>query len=115
MTNKKSILSVYLMMNSNQIGIDYNGVTVMKYGPPASYSFNSFTKFTITVYQTQLVLDNGVYDQWVPIPNGAIASGENVIYMSSPVYNALHVSAMGTLRKISFEGIYFVFGSPPSS
>ena len=84
------------MMNSNQIGIDYNGVTVMKYGPPASFSFNSFVKFTITVTEKNVILDNGGYDQWVPIP-GTVSSKENVIYMSSRVFDARHVSAMGTM------------------
>jgi hypothetical protein len=91
------------MMNSNQIGIDYNGVTVMKYGPPASFSFNSFVKFTITVTEKNVILDNGGYDQWVPIP-GTVSSKENVIYMSSRVFDARHVSAMGTIRNILFEG-----------
>ena len=91
------------MMNSNQIGIDYNGVTVMKYGPPASFSFNSFVKFTVTVTEKHVILDNGGYDQWVPI-TGTVSSKENVIYFSSKVYDARHVSAMGTIRNIRFEG-----------
>lgn len=108
LSNSKSLLSVYLMMNSNQIGIDYNGVTVMKYGPPASFSFNSFVKFTITVTESNVILDNGVYDQWVPITS-TVSSPHNVIYFSSKVYDALHVSAMGTIRNIRFEGLAYHF------
>jgi len=76
----------------------------MKYGPPVSYSYNSFTKFTITVTETQLVLDNGGYDQWVPITQ-SVSSKENVIYFSSKVFDARHVSALGTIRNVHFEGM----------
>jgi hypothetical protein len=48
----KVLMSFYLEPNSNQIGVDYLGTNVIKYGPTATFSFNTFAKFKLDLTDT---------------------------------------------------------------
>ena len=103
-TNKKSLLSVSFESNTNQVCVFYNGVKVLFFGPTVHYSFNTYSKFTMTVSDTQIVINNGGFNQFGNIPK-ALLSDQNILYTSSNIFDGTHYSAGGTIRKIYFEGI----------
>lgn len=106
-TNKKSLLSISFEPNTNQICIFYNGVKVLFFGPTVHYSFNTFSKFEMTLSDNQIVINNGGFNQFGSL-TGTVSSDQNIFYASSNIFDGNHYSAGGTIRNIYFEGFVII-------